>query len=91
MILRTELLEKEVNLEKENDVDIPKPQPKKLSMNRILDLILAHYRSEEEWDGQLKLFVNSIADKDIREHFKRQITFFGDTEKSLFYKWGQEV
>lgn len=91
MNLTNELLEKEIDFEKETYVDIPKPQPKKLSMNIILDLILSHYRTEEEWEARLKHFVNSIADKDIREHFKRQITFFGDTTKSLFYKWGQEV
>lgn len=65
-------------------------------MNRVLDLIMAHYHYvttglDTEWDRQLKGFVNAISDKDIREHFKRQITFFGDQEKLLFYGWGQEV
>ena len=61
-------------------------------MNRVLDLIMAHYScAEKEWDRQLVGFVNAIPDKKIREHFKKQITFFGDQEKSLFYGWGQEI
>ena len=82
MSLTNGLLEKEIDFEKETNMEIPQPQPKKISMNIILDLILSlNYRTEEEWDARLKHFVNSIADKDIREHFKRQITFFGDTTK----------
>ncbi|MBR1455251.1 MAG: hypothetical protein IJ593_11530 [Lachnospiraceae bacterium] len=92
-----ELLEKDIEFEKEPDIEYKKPTPPiKLNMNRVLDLIMAHYHYvttglDEEWDRQLKGFVNAIPDEKIREHFKRQITFFGDQEKLLFYGWGQEV
>ena len=91
-----ELLEKEIKLESKPKKCKIKTPPIKLNMNRVLDLIMAHYNyvttgSDAEWDRQLKGFVNAIPDEKIREHFKKQITFFGDQKKLLFYGWGQEV
>ena len=93
--LKKEILEKEIKLESEPNEEHKTP-PIKLNMNRVLDLIMAHYHYvttglDTEWDRQLKGFVNAIPDEQIREHFKKQITFFGEHEKLLFYGWGQEV
>ena len=90
-----EYLEKDIKLESELNYEYKQP-PIKLNMNRVLDLIMAHYHCittglDTEWDRQLKGFVNEIPDEKIREHFKKQITFFGNQEKLLFYGWGQEV
>ena len=88
-----ELLEEDIDFEEQNltgNIEMPRVV-RKLSMNRILDLIKAHYYSEEEWERQLKGFVESIQDEQMREHFKKQITFNCNIEKSLFYRWGMEV
>lgn len=87
-----ETLNEEVKFEEEETESIDlTPQPKKLSMNRVLDLIMAHYHSEEEWERQLKGFVEAIEDKDIRERFMKTIEFNGNATKPLFYQWGQLV
>ena len=83
-------LDKTITIEKSKGIKY-EPQPKKLSMNRVLDLIMAHYHSEQEWERQLKGFVEAIADKDIREHFMKTIEFNENSTKPLFYQWGQLV